>query len=86
MSIPFTQYLRPDGRTRPVTVDRPADIEALAKKVIDKGWTFCIEELRTGEVSMTVSDGEVDVAVRLCDNGPSVPAMIDELVKEAASL
>ena len=31
MSIPFTQYMRPDGHKRPVSVDRSPEIEALAQ-------------------------------------------------------
>lgn len=88
MSIPFTQYLRPDGRTRHETVDRPAHIEALAQEFIKRGGRFEAEMLTTGHVSLTACvkvEGEpTDIAIRICDNGPAVLEAVDELVKEAS--
>lgn len=80
----FTQFLRPDGRQKTVEIERPAEIETLAKKVLAKGLRFEIEELQTGDVSMTVSDGDEDLFIRICPNGPDVPLNVDLLVREAA--
>ena len=89
-AIPFAQYLRPDGRTRPMTIERPTHILALATAVIAAGGRFEIEELTTGDVSMTVEhpdferwDESVAVAICLCPNGPAVPETVDALVRDA---
>lgn len=87
--IPFTQYLRPDGRKRPCSIDMPADVEALAFKFIEDGGWFEVEELTTGHASLTacrVVDGEPgDIAIRVVENGPPVLTAVEELVREAAA-
>lgn len=86
MSIKFTQFLRPDGRKVPVTIDRPEPIEKRAQEIIDAGYRFEIEELTTGQVHMTITGfdpsfgEEADLAHRICVNGPPVPTNIDEMI------
>lgn len=83
MTIPFTQYLRPDGRKRPVTINRSLDIEDKAAQVMKLGYAFEIEELITGQVSMTVTSSEGDLIIKICDNDPSVLHTVDTLVSDA---
>jgi hypothetical protein len=80
-TIPFTQYVRPDGERKPVTIDRPEHIALAADKIRRHGFRFEIEELLDGEISMTISDSERDYHIRVCANGPAVPLTVDELVK-----
>jgi hypothetical protein len=88
--IPFTQFLRPDGRRREVTIVRQPAIVEKAQKLIEAGCRFKIEELTTGQVSMTVErddkDGETEVlAQKIVMNGPKVPPAVDEMVGDAFS-
>lgn len=87
MSIPFTQYLRPDGRRRPMEIERPKEIEEIARRFIASGGRYTCEELSTGVVSLAaekVIDGEPkDVAICLSSNGPEVEAKVDELVRKS---
>ncbi len=87
--IPFTQYLRPDGRKRPTSIEMPDDIEALAFSFIERGGWFEVEELVTGHASLTachVVDGEPqDIAIRVVENGPPVVPAVEALVREAAA-
>lgn len=87
MSIPFTQFLRPDGAVRSMRVDRPPDIEALVQRIIGFGYRFECEELATGQVSLTVTDPveEEDIEVELSENGPPVLEAVDRLVRKAAA-
>jgi hypothetical protein len=88
VSIPFTQYLLPDGRTRPGAVERSGDIEEKARRIIDAGFRFEAEVLRTGEVSLTVFDPEeeVDVDIEIGDNLPgAVGPLVDRLVERFAA-
>lgn len=64
MSIPFTQWLLPDGRPRRVTIDRAPEVEAKAREMMAVGLSLEAEVLRTGEVpfhtrafTMEVDDG-----------------------------
>lgn len=96
MSIPFTQFLMPDGRRRSITIDRPAPIEDLAKQIIAAGFRFEIEMLQTGQVSMEIvkdvpDPGVADsVAIEICHNGPTegdnlgVPDAVDKMIQYAA--
>jgi len=81
--IPFTQYLLPDGRTRPEEIDRSPEIEAMACALIADGCVFEIEMLSTGEISLEVLHGAQSLAGRVCANGPAVPKAVDAIVREA---
>jgi hypothetical protein len=89
-SIPFTQFLRPDGRQKETFFD--TDDEELADMGNDLAGKYnCrleIEELMNGTVSMTVEkddeDGDVFIlAHELCHNGPEVPRRVDALIRKA---
>lgn len=98
MSIPFTQFLMPDGRKRRIVINRPAVIEALAARIIADGYRFEIEMLQTGEVSMEivkdVPEPEPDDCLGgiICVNGPSangilgVPESVDKLIQGCTTL
>ena len=89
MSIPFIQYLRPDGRRHETSIERPADIEDLAKEVIQSGARFESEVLMNGTVSLECvgtenEDGDREtLAIDLTANGPGVLDAVDRLVRNA---
>lgn len=87
--ISFTQYMRPDGRKVPVSIEMPDEIEALAHVFIESGGWFEVEHLTTGHASLTachIVDGEPDdIAIRVVQNGPPVVQAVEELVREAVS-
>lgn len=86
MSVPFTQYLRPDGRKRAQEIDRTPEVEALARGFIGAGGYFEIEELRTGHVSLTAGMNGEDLAIELEDNQPGlVGPAVDRLVRRAVA-
>ncbi len=79
--IPFVQYMRPNGRrvegdSCPVNINLAPKVQDIR----DNGWVFECEVLTTGQVSLTVSDGEEDVGIELSVNGPSVADAIERLV------
>ena len=89
MEIRFTQFLMPDGRQRPMIIDRPDDVGEKAKQLLESGCRLEIEMLMTGEISITVErdqdDGEIDLlAQKICSNGPAVPVAVDELINSAS--
>lgn len=65
--IEFTQYLRPNGRKVLVGIDCSPEIQTLARQIIEKGYEFECEELRTGDVSLTITDPveEQDVDIEI---------------------
>lgn len=83
MSIPFTQYLLPYGRTKTVTIDMPEDVQNKADFLLKSGCHFDIEILTTGFVSMTCERGDDLVSIQICENGPAVVESVRKLIDEA---
>lgn len=85
-SIPFTQYVRPDGRyASRETIDRPQDVYDKAMKLIEAGYRFEAEILTTDEVSLTCVDPEDtgDIAIVLSPNNEAICENVDKLVAQA---
>ena len=87
LRVPFVQFLRPDGRRRNIWIERDAERARKATALREQGCRFEVEELLTGEASMTVErlhGGEDElVSIRVVPNGPEVPPAVDELIDEA---
>lgn len=84
MSIPFTQFLRPNGQKRNIEIDMEKDLEKLAHELISNGYKFEIEELSTGAIHMDCSRvDEEPLAVELCVNGPPVVEAVKKLILSA---
>ncbi len=83
MDIPFTQYLRPNGRKVQVQFQcENADVAAKAQRILAAGFRLECEELMNGMVSLTIGNDEEDLAWQLCPNGPEVPAAVHRLILE----
>ena len=84
-SIPFTQFMLPNGARQLVHIERPAEIIKKANVLRESGFRFEIEILTNDLVSMEVlkHDAEITLAHKICANGPDVPVKVDELVNEA---
>ncbi len=79
--IPVTQYMRPHGKKVIISIERPKDIYSKAKEILNAGYLFEIEVLTTGQVSLTITDGEEDICFEVADNVPGGPASaFDRLV------
>lgn len=83
MDIPFTQFMRPDGRKVPTLVDRPEPLALKAMAVIEKGGRFTCEVLMNGIVSLACEYEDGDVAMELSNNGPEVEAATDKMIEDA---
>lgn len=93
--IPFTQYMRPNGRKVPCEIERPEEIEKEAHRFIQAGGVFESEVLRTGDFSFTAQYEGQDIAIVLvfaAEIGEArrqggyqqlVEASVDKLVKDA---
>jgi len=78
-SIPFTQFLFPDGRRTPVKIEMPDEICDKADEILAHGFVFEIENA-AGVIHMTISDEEQDYACALCINGPDVVIAVAHMV------
>ena len=85
-SIPFTQYLRPNGQRRACTIDmEDQSLHDKAEVLLEADWHFDIEELMGGMISMTC-ERDTDAGeffIQVCQNGPPVVAAVRVLVEEA---
>ena len=83
--IPFTQYLRPDGRKRSTFISVHTDVAKKARSIMARGLAFECEVLATGEASFTITDPEEgDLDIRVVPNGPGVRDAIECMVREFA--
>lgn len=84
-SVPFTQFLRPDGREQKVSTLVSKEVFLKVQEILRCGLQFQAEVLSTGEVSFTVFEPvtEIDIAIRLSPNGPAVKRAIELLVDDA---
>lgn len=82
--ILFTQYLLPNRQKREVQFDCVEDLAKKAQQIIDAGLVFESEILRTGQVSFTIADLELeeDVEIEVCNNGPDVIEAVNRLVEK----
>lgn len=89
MQIPFTQYLMPDGRTRPVfweCTSHEQEVKAVA--LLEAGAKFEAEMLQTRDISLTVeledNEGEMQtLAHEICPNDERVIEAVARLVERA---
>ena len=79
-TIPFTQFLRPNGRRKPVTLDVSDEAAARFYEAEKLGCRMTVEELTTGEASLCVEheDGDVDCVV--VPNGPGVREAVEAML------
>lgn len=83
MTIPFTQYIRPDGRPMPTEISMPKDVEDKAHYLIEHGYVFESEILLNGMISLTCTNDYDFGSHELCKNGPEVTEAVKELVEIA---
>jgi len=86
VSIPFTQYLLPNGRRASIEIDMDSETEQKAQALIAQGCHFDAEILRTGIVSFTCEKDDLDdpcLAIELSPNGPEVVVAVKKLVDDA---
>lgn len=76
----WTQFLVPDGTTRPVQIDLTPELEAMAKAVEGFGYRFECETLDDGYVFFDCCNADEEIANIMVKNGPSVPIAVAELV------
>jgi hypothetical protein len=86
MSIPFTQYILPNGRQQQIEIGMSPDVEEKAHELIKRGCHFDAEILTTGEVSFTCERCEDLLSQEICENGPPVIEAVRKLVEEAFDL
>lgn len=82
--VKFTQYVRPHGEKRSVTIARSKYIAAKAQDIIEAGFVLECEVLTTGKVYFSIGDPkeDVDLSMRICNNGADVLAAVDTLIEE----
>lgn len=79
-NVYFTQYLRPNGRKKLLTIELPAPVVTKADFILSHGFKFEAEVLIPGQISFTVSDEDGDYFFKICDNGPGVKAAVEYLI------
>ena len=89
-SVPFTQYLRPLGRSLAQWIDKGVDgiddeVITKARAIVAAGFFLEMEELDTWprQAVFTIGDDDGDYATAVCANGPAVPGVVRKLILDA---
>ena len=84
LSVPFTQYILPYGRKERILFPATQEMADKAKLILDAGYVFEIEILRTGIISATITDPitECDVAIVLASNDETAPLKIKKMIMD----
>ena len=87
MSLPFAQYLLPDGRQREINIDLDPEQEEVGRKLLGNGVRLEAEILTTGEVSITAefdgSEDYISLAHEIVPNGPGIREAVCRLLETA---
>lgn len=82
MNVPFTQYLRPNGREVSLNISVPSKHRDRVEAILAAGYTFGVEMLSRGnEISLTISDDDTDWVCLVVPNGPLILPTIEELIE-----
>jgi len=83
-SAHVTQFLYPTGQKRETTTKLPIDGLAAYEEMTKAKCHFEAEVLNRSEVSVTISNGEEDIAIRIVENGPSVQRAMMDMLSEGS--
>jgi hypothetical protein len=85
-AIPFTLYIPPHGRWDTLDYEVSKEVGKLASELIEAGYHFDAEILRTGEISLTCErngEDEECVAIEIVPKNTIPLAYIETLVRSA---
>lgn len=89
--VEVTEYILPNGRRRSATVMLPSDAWDKAQALLNAGYVFEYEWLRTGDLSCTVADkaleADVGISVKRYDSmrigaGERIHKAFEDLIEE----
>lgn len=80
--VHFTQFLRPNGRQKTISIDRPGAVAAKARDIARAGYRLEAEVLNDETtVSLTIThERDGDLAIEVVPNGEQVPIAVDRLI------
>lgn len=83
MRVDLIQFLRPDGRQRPVWCDGiPDELKPKYDAIRENGMRLTCEELMTGMVSLAIEHPSADYKIELCRNEPDAPKLaLEKLIR-----
>jgi hypothetical protein len=82
-TVPFTQFLRPDGRRKVIALAVDKNTHEKAMTIINAGLSFEIEILTTGVVSATLSSRDADLLFDVGPNDDTLPGRMCRLIDRA---
>lgn len=86
MSVPFIRGY-PSKACRVTAVERPLEVETIARDFINRGGLYFCEVLGDGKVNLFAcvmkNDEPVEVETRLTENGPPLMDAVDEIVRSS---
>ena len=81
--IPFTQFVRPDGRQRAEYISLEDDCAEKYIEIAAAGCRLTCEFLMNGQCSFCIEEPILgDYACAMSENGPNVPTVISKMIRD----
>jgi hypothetical protein len=81
ISVKFIQFLRPNGRQQPITIELEDSVASKVQEIQQCGLTLTAEVLMNGLCSFAIEEKEFgDFDMELSPNGPEVPVRITKML------
>jgi hypothetical protein len=82
VTVDIVQFIAPHGEQRVRQTEVPDDCAVGYEALRRKNCRLTAEVLMGGQISMCIEHGEGDVAIEVCDNGPSVLKHLADMIRK----
>ena len=82
--VPFTQYIRPNGKIRAVLFPTTAEVQKKANEINDAGFLLTVEDIGNSLVNVCICDDDRDYVNEVKQNNSTLPAQIDNMIMHAS--
>lgn len=81
MDLTVTQFMRPDGRRKPIVLQIPDDCEAKVKELQACGCEITCEQMMNGQAVQYISHNEGDFAIEMSSSGKDADAALLKMIR-----
>lgn len=81
MKLTVTQFMRPDGRRKPITLEIPDDCKSKVEEFQACGCEITCEQMMNGQAVQYISHDEGDFAIEMSNSGKDADAALLKMIR-----
>lgn len=81
MNLTVTQFMRPDGRKKPISLEIPDDCKAKVKEFQACGCAITCEQMMNGQVVQYITHNEGDFAIEMSNSGKDADVALLKMIR-----